>query len=46
MLEAELSKGVKKIPVVEFEIPKKVFLKHDAESRLEDSLLMRSWVFD
>ena len=41
MLEAELSKDVKKAPVVEFEIPKKIFTKHDAESGVEDSLVVK-----
>jgi U3 small nucleolar RNA-associated protein 19 len=45
MLEAELSKEVKKIPVVEYEIPKKIFMKHDAESGIEDSLLVKLWDF-
>jgi U3 small nucleolar RNA-associated protein 19 len=45
MLEAELSKDVKKIPVVEYEIPKKIFMKHEAESGLEDSLLVKLWSF-
>jgi U3 small nucleolar RNA-associated protein 19 len=45
MLEAELSKEVKKIPVVEYEIPKKIFMKHDAESGIENSLLVKLWDF-
>jgi U3 small nucleolar RNA-associated protein 19 len=45
MLEAELSKEVKKIPVVAYEIPKKIFMKHDAESGIEDSLLVKLWDF-
>jgi U3 small nucleolar RNA-associated protein 19 len=45
MLEAELSKDVKKIPVVEYEIPKKIFMKHEADSGLEDSLLVKLWTF-
>jgi U3 small nucleolar RNA-associated protein 19 len=45
MLEAELSKEVKKVPVVEYEIPKKIFTKHDPESGLEDSLLVKLFDF-
>lgn len=46
MLDAELSKEVKKAPVVEFEIPKKIFMKHDIGSNVEDSLLVKLWKFD
>lgn len=46
MLEAELSKDVKKIPVVEYEIPKRVYLRQDAESGVEDSLLVKLWDFN
>ncbi|TAQ83325.1 hypothetical protein B7494_g8349 [Chlorociboria aeruginascens] len=46
MLEAELSKDVKKIPVVEYEIPKKIFMKQDATTTgVEDSLLVTLWDF-
>jgi len=44
MLEGELAKEVKKIPVVEFEIPKKIFTKHDVST--EDSLLVKLWGFN
>jgi U3 small nucleolar RNA-associated protein 19 len=40
-LEADLSKEVKKIPAVEFEIPKRIVTKHDAGSGIEDSLVVR-----
>lgn len=43
MLEAELAKEVKKTPVIEFEIPKRIFLKQDAASKVEDSLLVKLW---
>lgn len=45
MLEAELTKDVKKPPVVEFEIPKKIFMKHEAFAGVEDSLLVKLWDF-
>lgn len=45
MLESELAKDVKKVPVVEYEIPKKIFMKHDADAGLEDSLLVKLWNF-
>lgn len=46
MLDAELLKEVKKTPVVEFEIPKKIFTKQDASSEVKDSLLVKSWKFE
>jgi U3 small nucleolar RNA-associated protein 19 len=46
MLEAELSKDVKKAPVVEYDIPKKIFMKQEAESAIEDSLLVKLWDFN
>jgi U3 small nucleolar RNA-associated protein 19 len=45
MLDAELSKEVKKPPVVEYEIPKKIFMKQDFDSGIEDSLLVKLWDF-
>jgi len=45
MLEAENSKDVKKTPVIEFEIPKKIFMKHDATLEAEDTLLVNLWDF-
>jgi U3 small nucleolar RNA-associated protein 19 len=45
MLDAELSKEVKKAPVVEYEIPKRIFMKQDAGSGVEDSLLVKLWNF-
>jgi U3 small nucleolar RNA-associated protein 19 len=44
-LDAELSKQIKKAPVVEFMIPKRIFLPHDPESGVEDSLLTKIWSF-
>lgn len=46
LLEAEMVKNVKKAPVVEFGIPKRVFLPQDGESGVEDSLLVKLWEFN
>ncbi|KAI2624353.1 nucleolar complex protein [Hypoxylon sp. NC1633] len=46
LLDAELSKQVKKAPVVEFMIPKKVFLPQDTASGIEDNLLAKLWDFE
>lgn len=44
MLGTELSKEVKKPPVIEYEIPKRIFFRnHDAPEK--DSLLVRLWDF-
>lgn len=45
MLEAENMKDVKKTPVIQYEIPKKIFMKQDATSGVEDSLLVKLWDF-
>ena len=45
MLDAELSKEVKKAPVVEFEIPKKIFMKYDVDAGVEDSFVVKLWDF-
>ncbi|KAI1412150.1 nucleolar complex protein [Hypoxylon sp. FL1857] len=45
LLDAELSKQVKKAPVVEFMIPKRVFLPQDPTSGAEHSLLAKLWDF-
>jgi U3 small nucleolar RNA-associated protein 19 len=45
MLEAELSKDIKKPPVVEYEIPKKIFTKHNVESGIKDSIVVKLWDF-
>ena len=44
MLDAELSKEVKKAPVVEYEIPKKIFMQQEAGTGA-DSLLVKLWDF-
>jgi U3 small nucleolar RNA-associated protein 19 len=45
MLEAELSKEIKKVPIIEFEIPKKIFMEHDMASGLDNSLLVETITF-
>ncbi|RYO75059.1 hypothetical protein DL766_000871 [Monosporascus sp. MC13-8B] len=45
LLDAEISKQIKKAPVVEFLIPKRIFSPHDPASGTEDSLLTRLWDF-
>lgn len=45
LLEAEMTKSVKRAPVVEFQIPKRILLPQDADSGVEDSLLARLWNF-
>ncbi|KAI1775272.1 CBF/Mak21 family protein [Hypoxylon cercidicola] len=45
LLDAELSKQVKKPPVVEFMIPKRVFLPQGPTSGAEDNLLAKLWDF-
>lgn len=45
-MDAELSKQIKKAPVVEFMIPKRIFFPHDQESGVEDNLLTRIWNFE
>ncbi|KAI5466244.1 CBF/Mak21 family-domain-containing protein [Mariannaea sp. PMI_226] len=45
LLEGEMSKEVKKGPVIEFQIPKKVFLPHDGPEPEQDNLFVRLWDF-
>lgn len=45
MLDVELSKDLKKAPVVEYEIPKKIFLKQESDSSQPDNLLVKLWDF-
>ncbi|OAA64310.1 ribosome biogenesis protein [Niveomyces insectorum RCEF 264] len=45
MFDAEINKEVKKTPVVEFQIPKHIFLPHDPASDTEDKLLAKLWDF-
>ena len=44
MLDLELTKTIKKPPEIEFEIPKKIFTKHDTGS-VKDNLLVKLWGF-
>ena len=45
MLDAELVKKMSKPPVVEYEIPKRIFSKHSAETGQKNSLLVEAWNF-
>ncbi|KAK7226376.1 hypothetical protein V2G26_014379 [Clonostachys chloroleuca] len=45
LLEAEMTKNVRKAPVVEFHIPKRVFLPQDEPTANPDSLLVKLWSF-
>lgn len=46
LLEAEMGKDVKRAPVVEFHIPKKVFLPQEESTGAPDSLLVKLWDFE
>lgn len=41
-----MSKQVRKPPVLEFQIPKKVFLPNDPESGFQDNLVTKLWNFE
>ncbi|KXJ92309.1 CBF/Mak21 family-domain-containing protein [Microdochium bolleyi] len=45
LLDAELAKQIRKAPVVEFMIPKRVFLPQDPGAEAEDTLLAKLWDF-
>lgn len=45
LLEAEMGKNIRKAPVVEFQIPKRILFPHDVGSQAEDSLQMKLWDF-
>ncbi|KKA27508.1 hypothetical protein TD95_001813 [Thielaviopsis punctulata] len=45
LLDGEMAKDVKKPPVIEFQIPKRIFLPQDAESGVADSLTVKLWDF-
>lgn len=45
LLEAEMGKNIRKAPVVEYQIPKKIFLAHNRGSQAEDSLHAKLWDF-
>lgn len=40
-----MAKDIKKAPVVEFQIPKRVFLPQDEPAANPDSLLVKLWDF-
>ncbi|KAI0490076.1 CBF/Mak21 family-domain-containing protein [Xylaria cf. heliscus] len=46
LVEAELSKSVKKPPVVEFMIPKRIFLPNDPASGTDDNIFVKLWEFE
>ncbi|PSR88960.1 CBF/Mak21 family-domain-containing protein [Coniella lustricola] len=45
LMEAEMTKNVKKAPVVEYHIPKRILLPMDSDAGAEDSLLVKIWDF-
>lgn len=45
LLEAEMGKNIRKAPVVEFRIPKRIFLSHGVDSQADDSLQVKLWDF-
>ncbi|KAH6606467.1 ccaat-binding factor [Trichoderma cornu-damae] len=45
LLDAEMAKDIKKAPVVEFHIPKRVFLAQDEPATNPDGLLVKLWDF-
>ncbi|KAF4453865.1 putative NOC4 nucleolar protein [Fusarium austroafricanum] len=45
LFEAEMAKDIKKAPVIEFHIPKKVFTPHENPDAEPDSLLVKLWDF-
>lgn len=45
MLDAELSKDIKKAPEIEYEIPKRIFVKYGEDEGKLDSLLVKLWDF-
>lgn len=46
MLEAESCKEIKKVPVIEFEIPKHIFIDPDTKLDGQISLINKVWNFD
>ena len=46
MLDAELSKDITKMPEVEYEIPKRIFMKYGGSERKQDGLLVKLWGFN
>lgn len=46
MLDAELDKDIKKPPEIEFQIPKRIFLRQGPALGVEDRMLTKLWDFD
>lgn len=53
MFDAEIQKSIKKPPVVEFDIPKKIFFKAEMESAkdeglspMKENILLSLWSFE
>ena len=45
MVDVEVSKELRNSPEIEYEIPKKIFHKHEMYLNLKDSLLVELWDF-
>lgn len=45
LLEAEMGKNIRKAPVIEFQIPKRILLPYDVGSQAENSLQVKLWAF-
>lgn len=45
LLEAEMGKNIRKAPVVEFQIPKRILLPQDKDPQVENSLQVKLWDF-
>ena len=45
MLDAELSKDIKKAPEIEYEIPKRIFTKDVGDEGKKNNLLLKLWNF-
>lgn len=45
LLEAEIGKNIRKAPVVEYQIPKRILLPHDTGPQAENNLQVRLWDF-
>jgi U3 small nucleolar RNA-associated protein 19 len=45
LLEAEMGKSIRKPPIVEFLIPKRMFLPHNSTSQVENNVQVKLWDF-
>lgn len=45
LLETEMGKKIRKAPVVEFQIPKRIFLPYQIDSQAENNLQVKLWAF-